>query len=242
MPPIILFFKNIPLWEGFWWLLLENFLIWIISIALGMVIVLGFKSKKITENTPGLISTNLRLELVLSFFTIIINTFITLLGLFLWQNGIIVILPFEGGLLDCVDVLVLITLMDISMYFLHRLAHNTLFYSWLHHLHHKFDNPTPITLYSLNPLETISFGILWLSILSVYHASIVGIFIYLTFNVLFGIIGHLGVEPFPESWKSIPIVNWISSSSFHAAHHKKENVNYGFYTVLWDKLFKTFSS
>jgi sterol desaturase/sphingolipid hydroxylase (fatty acid hydroxylase superfamily) len=65
------------------------------------------------------------------------------------------------------------------------------------------------------------------------------VLIYLALNILFGTLGHAGVEPFPESWRRRQLLREIGSSSFHARHHRTLTTNYGFYTLAWDRLFGT---
>jgi Delta7-sterol 5-desaturase len=60
-------------------------------------------------------------------------------------------------------------------------------------------------------------------------------------NVLFGLVGHLGVEPFPKAWVRLPLIRLISTSTFHAEHHGDRHHNFGFYTLIWDRLFGTIS-
>jgi sterol desaturase/sphingolipid hydroxylase (fatty acid hydroxylase superfamily) len=129
--------------------------------------------------------------------------------------------------------------MDLAMYVLHRLAHHPLLFPLLHRLHHRYERPRPLTLFVLNPAETVSFGALWLVAISLYSASWLGMSIYLTLNVLFGVLGHVGVEPFPSRVVRLPAVRHVGTSTFHAQHHADPAHNFGFYTLLWDRLFGT---
>jgi sterol desaturase/sphingolipid hydroxylase (fatty acid hydroxylase superfamily) len=63
--------------------------------------------------------------------------------------------------------------------------------------------------------------------------------IYLTVNTLFGVLGHVGVEPLPDAWARWPVLRRIGTSTFHARHHQQPGTNYGFYTALWDRIFGT---
>jgi sterol desaturase/sphingolipid hydroxylase (fatty acid hydroxylase superfamily) len=94
-------------------------------------------------------------------------------------------------------------------------------------------------LFVLNPAENIAFGLLWLGVISMYTFSWTGISIYLLLNVVSGTIGHLGVEPFPDSWLRWPGLRVLAGGSFHAQHHQDIEHNYGFYTLIWDRLFGT---
>jgi sterol desaturase/sphingolipid hydroxylase (fatty acid hydroxylase superfamily) len=38
---------------------------------------------------------------------------------------------------------------------------------------------------------------------------------------------------------NIPFVHYISTSTFHAEHHQDADHNFGFYTLIWDRLFVT---
>ena len=57
-----------------------------------------------------------------------------------------------------------------------------------------------------------------------------------------GIVGHLGVEPLPDWWTRVPLVRSVTGGSFHARHHQDVTCNYGFYTLIWDRLFGSLRS
>jgi sterol desaturase/sphingolipid hydroxylase (fatty acid hydroxylase superfamily) len=137
------------------------------------------------------------------------------------------------------DVLVLFLSMDFLMYVSHRLAHHPWVFDIIHATHHRYENPRPLTVFALNPAEVLGVGCLWRMVIALYPSSWLGIVIYLSLNVAFGLIGHLGVEPFPRLWLGTPLVRLISTSTFHAEHHNDKDHNYGFYTVIWDELFRT---
>jgi sterol desaturase/sphingolipid hydroxylase (fatty acid hydroxylase superfamily) len=75
--------------------------------------------------------------------------------------------------------------------------------------------------------------------LAIYPMSPGGLVGYLALNVLWGTLGHSGVEPFPQSFRFIPGINLLGTSTFHAEHHEHPRFNFGFYTLIWDKLFGT---
>jgi sterol desaturase/sphingolipid hydroxylase (fatty acid hydroxylase superfamily) len=58
-------------------------------------------------------------------------------------------------------------------------------------------------------------------------------------NLGSGMVGHLGVEPFPGSWARRRVLRHIGTSTFHAGHHHYGRGNFGFYTLIWDRLFGT---
>ena len=142
------------------------------------------------------------------------------------------------GWLVLLDFLILILLMDFGMYVLHRVAHHPWFFG-VHRLHHEYDRPWALTLFVVHPLETLGFGLLWLVAILLYSSSWLGLCLYMGANLAAGVLGHLGVEPFPKWWSSLPILKQIGTSTFHAQHHKDIHHNYGFYTLIWDRLFGT---
>jgi Delta7-sterol 5-desaturase len=159
----------------------------------------------------------------------------------LWRWGIIVVNFSMNPLRIVIDTFLLFIAMDLGMYVFHRMAHHPILYPILHRTHHRFENPRPLTLFVLNPFEVLGFGGLWLTALVIYHANWLSIIIYLTMNVVFGLVGHLGVEPMPGAWVKLPFINYISTSTFHAEHHMDDEHNFGFYTLIWDRLFGTLS-
>ncbi len=136
-----------------------------------------------------------------------------------------------------VDAALLVVVMDFAMYVAHRIAHAPAFYRHVHAVHHRYDRPRPLTLFVLHPVEVIGFGSLWIAVLCMRPFSLGGMFIYLSLNIAFGLLGHTGVEPLPRGWVDWPIVKWLGTSTFHARHHQRPDSNYGFYTAIWDRLF-----
>jgi hypothetical protein len=114
----------------------------------------------------------------------------------------------------------------------HRIVHVEPFYRWFHALHHRYDRPRPLTLFVLSPQEVLAFGALWLAVIWIYPPSWLGMSIYLALNVIFGTVEHLGVE-------LVAGEGVVAGSWFHARHHADRRCNFGFYTTLWDRLFKS---
>lgn len=231
------FLTSLTLVEASLLLLAENLIVFLLAVATGSLMLKLFPLRRVAhapERTEPM-------EVVLTISTILLNTVVTILGWWLWKIGIITFRTDTGFRALILDPLLLLLVMDLAMYGLHRLAHWNRLYPFLHKTHHRYDRPHPLTLFVLNPFEAIAFGGLWLVVVALYDWSWIGMSIYLALNVLFGVIGHLGVEPFPDRWKSLPVVQWISTSTFHARHHQDKGYNFGFYTLLWDRLFGTLS-
>ncbi len=233
MNSIIAFLRDTPVWILALCILAENVFILVAWVLVGEGLARLYASHRVTDVAP-LTS----LEIVLASTTVGLNALVTLGGLFLWRGGFIHFRA-DFGWPVLLDFVVLVMAMDVAMYALHRLAHIPMFFKMLHRTHHLYDNPRPLTLFVMNPVEALSFGLLWLALLCVYDATWLGMALYLTFNVAFGLIGHIGVEPFPERWETTPILKYISTSSFHAGHHQDGEHNFGFYTLIWDRVFGT---
>lgn len=234
MEAMIEWLRDAPLWQATLVLLAENLFILLLAIALGELAVRWFKDRRVALPAPPLD----RLEICITISTVIGNTVTTIVGLLLWRAGIINFRT-DAGIWAWLDILALLLIMDFAMYVLHRIAHHPWLFPILHKLHHFYDKPRPLTLFMLNPAENLAFGALWLVVICIYPASWFGMSVYLVLNVLFGTLGHLGVEPLPAWWSRTPILRYIAGSTFHARHHQDLNSNFGFYTLIWDRLFGT---
>lgn len=230
----IAWLTHAPWWQAVAVLLAENFFIFLLAVVLGDLAVRAFPHRRVASEPPELS----RQEVAIALSNVLLNTVITLVGLAMWRAGIIRFRT-DVGLWAWLDIVALLLIMDLAMYVLHRLAHHPWLFSWLHRLHHHYDRPRPLTLFILNPAENLAFGGLWLVVVSLYPASWFGMSVYLTLNVLFGTLGHLGVEPFPDVWTRMPVLRNVAGSTFHARHHQDVTCNYGFYTLFWDRLFGT---
>jgi sterol desaturase/sphingolipid hydroxylase (fatty acid hydroxylase superfamily) len=214
--------------------LVENLFILLLVIVVGRWVGKWFDGRRVALAPAPLT----REEVGAVIINVLLNTLTTLAGLWLWRKGIIHFRS-DTGVRAVLDVLVLLLGMDILMYVLHRVAHMPVLYALLHRFHHKYDRPRPLTLFALSPVENMAFGGLWLAFITVYSASWLGMSAYLFLNVFFGAIGHLGVEPFPQGWAKNPVLKYLAGGSFHAQHHQDMRHNFGFYTLIWDRLFGT---
>lgn len=177
-------------------------------------------------------------ELAAALGTVAINAAVSVGGWMLWKAGAIVLSDKSPGWW-IFDALLMVLAMDLGMYVLHRLAHHPVLYRWFHAFHHRHEVTNPISLFVLHPFEVIGFGGLMIAFLMVYPMSGVGLVAYLTLNVIFGTLGHSGVEPFSRRLRKIPLFNQVGTSTFHAEHHESPRHNFGFYTLIWDQVFGT---
>jgi Delta7-sterol 5-desaturase len=168
----------------------------------------------------------------------LLNSLVAIVGWMLWKAGWIRI-THPAWWRTVLDVMIFLGAMDFGMYVFHRLAHHPWVYPWIHARHHTHESVNALSLFVLNPFEVLGFGALMIAVMMLVPLSGAAVLIYLTLNVFFGTLGHAGVEPFPESWQRRLLLREIGSSSFHAGHHRTPTTNYGFYTLVWDRLFGT---
>jgi sterol desaturase/sphingolipid hydroxylase (fatty acid hydroxylase superfamily) len=231
---ILDFFQTTPPLQAFAWMLLENAVLLFVTLLLGAAIIRLFVDRRVTPAPPPVT----RHEILLATLCVLMNTVVTIAGWWLWRHGYIA-LGRQAGWRVLGDALVLLMAMDLGMYVTHRMAHWPPIFKLLHSAHHRYDHPRPLNLFVLHPGEVLGFGALWLGIMCLYPASWIGTCIYLTLNLLFGTIGHVGVEPFHRSWARLLFLRQIGTSTFHAEHHLRRQYNFGFYTLFWDRLFGT---
>jgi lathosterol oxidase len=222
----------LPVWAVWGLFLLENVLL------TGLVLGAGRLLLQKLQKTGGEASAYTRREWILCGVTNILNTVVTYAGFWLWKKHLITI-TMGGSWRILPDFLLLFFSMDLLMFLFHFLIHKTFLYRSIHLLHHGSIDPKPIDLFILHPVETLSFGTLWLVLLILYPFNIYSILIYLTVNLVFGLTGHLGMEPLPENIQQLPVLRWLGGSTFHHHHHKDIHYNFGFYTTIWDRLFGT---
>jgi Delta7-sterol 5-desaturase len=177
-------------------------------------------------------------ELALVASTTLINTAVTVAGWWLWKAGLID-LRTGLGLGSIAELAALLLVMDVLMYAGHAAVHLRVLFPWVHRLHHVFADARPITLFALHPLEAIGFGGMWLVVLAVHPFSVWALAAYTVLNLVFGILGHLGVEPLPPSVRRNVIFKWVATPTMHVGHHAEPRYNLGFYTTGWDRLFGT---
>jgi sterol desaturase/sphingolipid hydroxylase (fatty acid hydroxylase superfamily) len=214
--------------------LLANIVIFFGSIFLCWALGVCFQKKRIFDRWEPIRS----IDLMSAIATVIINVVVSVIGWWLWTHDKIVLYSsdFIQTVADCV---IMILAMDLGMYFLHRLAHFPRIYKSIHHFHHRHETTNPISLFVLHPLEVFGFGGLMILFLIIYPMSLGGLIGYLSLNVLFGTVGHSGVEPLPSAFRRLPVLRLIGTSTFHAEHHEHPLYNFGFYTLFWDQLFGT---
>jgi sterol desaturase/sphingolipid hydroxylase (fatty acid hydroxylase superfamily) len=156
------------------------------------------------------------------------NGLVTYAGIRLWQEGLLVLGP--GSWWALVEFIVLVLVLDALMFVGHWLMHRSWIFPLVHRYHHAVVEPVPITLFHLSVVESVGFGGLFLSVLLLRSWDIAAVIAYIVFNLVLGVIAHLGAT---ARWQ-----NFITR--MHLTHHRDPDRNFGFYTVIWDRLFRTY--
>ncbi|MCV6607691.1 MAG: sterol desaturase family protein [Campylobacterales bacterium] len=149
--------------------------------------------------------------------------------------------------------LIVIVLLDLSYYFIHKAMHKNKFLWDCHKFHHSATSLTPITLYRTHPIEYILFGLQKITVIGV----VTSLYIYqfemiiqpVTFygiglgTLFFGLAGsnlrHSHIELKYYDW----IENIFISPFMHQIHHsknpKEHHSNFGAIFSFWDNIFGT---
>lgn len=133
-----------------------------------------------------------------------------------------------------IDLLYLFLVIDFIMFILHLIIHKTMLYLFLHQGHHQHESMNEISLYVMNPLEALGFGLILIALLILKQVTIPALLTFLFINWLLGVLAHSGIEPSKGK-----LGNYFCMNRFHQIHHESPTSNYGFYTPFWDMIFKT---
>lgn len=131
-----------------------------------------------------------------------------------------------------IHLLLLFVGFDFFMYVLHYLSHTLKPLKILHKDHHSHTYFNIFSLYVMHPFEAVLFGVLLTVVSLLFTLNIYSFITFIIFNWLYGVIAHLNTESTKQ-----PV--FFGTHIFHKKHHAESNCNYGFYTVLWDRLFKS---
>jgi lathosterol oxidase len=178
-------------------------------------------------------------DILLGLVVLCCNAFVFVIAALLWQKNYIIVVPNQQWHVVIAELFLLVLSMDFLMYWLHRAMHSSPFFQYIHSSHHQHERTNALSLFVLHPLEAIAFGLLLMLLIYVYSFTALSIGIYLVLNLVWGTIGHLHVAFPPKRVTKIRIINQLGTSTFHYLHHQIPAYNFGFYTVIWDKIFKT---
>lgn len=171
----------------------------------------------------------LKKDLVLAISIMMINVIVAIPGYLLFLHSKIAFT--QENMIR--DLIVVFFLVDLVMYLLHYVSHAIWPFKLIHRKHHMHTDFNSISLYVMQPIETLLFGLLLTVIPFAYSFNIYSFVVFLFINWLLGVIAHL------NTLSSKPAI-LFGNNIFHKSHHEFYRYNYGFYTVIWDKLFGTY--
>lgn len=198
-----------------------------------------FKNRRIQPKFPK--SADYWRDIMFSLFTVII--FATMATIVFW-----VIFPHTnmyrdidewGSFYYWLTIPLMFFIHDTYFYWMHRLMHSPKLFKYVHLIHHKSTNPSPWTSYAFHPLEAvIEAGIIPLIAftLPVHPSALV---LFLLFQFIYNVYGHLGYELYPKNFHKTWIGRWVNTGTAHNLHHKHFTGNYGLYFLIWDRAMGT---
>lgn len=126
---------------------------------------------------------------------------------------------------------------DTYFYWTHRLLHHPRFFKF-HRTHHLSHNTNPFTAFSFHPVEAlVQTG--FLIVVFVLPVNFLALAVALLWQMIFNVIGHLGYEVVPPSFRKTFLGRMFNTVTHHNMHHRFTNQNFGLYFSFWDKLLKT---
>ena len=164
-----------------------------------------------------------------SVIVLLINIIVAFPGYYLYKKGAIIFTTETHFIRDCI---LLYFIFDVAMYLLHLASHYVWPFKLFHKKHHSHHYFNAISLYVMEPVESLLFGCLLTIFAWVYTLNFYSFLSFIFVNWLLGVIGHLNTKSTKQ-----PVL--FGNHIFHKAHHQHPESNFGFYTVVWDKIFGT---
>lgn len=169
-------------------------------------------------------------DFINSLTVVLINILVAIPGHILFINGSI---SFTTTVHFIRDFVLLFIFFDLGMYVLHLISHYVWPFKKFHGKHHSHEYFNAISLYVMEPVESLLFGLLLTVCVFFMELNLYSFLAFIFLNWALGVIGHLNTESTKQ-----PSV--FGNHVFHKTHHQQANKNFGFYTVLWDKVFGTY--
>ncbi|PNV74786.1 sterol desaturase family protein [Leptospira inadai] len=145
-----------------------------------------------------------------------------------------------GGWFYAIFTYIVITIWhETWFYWMHRLVHLRSIYPYVHSVHHKSVNPSPLAAYNFHWAEAFLEGVYIVPIICFLPVYFYVVLFHTFYAMIMNIWWHLGYELFPKGWASHPILKWINTSSHHNMHHQKFHGNYSLYFNFWDRIMGT---
>lgn len=144
------------------------------------------------------------------------------------------------GWYPVVSFLALFLIHDCFAYFSHRLFHLHWMYRFAHAGHHGARHTNPFGALAMGPLESLSHGVFLTVFVHTVPIHFVVFGLYLVMMSLWTLWTHLGIELFGDWFPRFPGTSLLVGTSYHEVHHQLLWQNFGLYTSVWDRLFRSY--
>ncbi|HEV2364555.1 MAG TPA: sterol desaturase family protein [Caulobacteraceae bacterium] len=124
---------------------------------------------------------------------------------------------------------------DAAYYWTHRAMHRPTRFGRIHARHHRSNNPSPFTAYSLSLGEAavlMSFVVIW-PLLAPTPWPVVPLF--MIHQIARNTLAHSGYELMPARADGRPMFDWLTTTTHHDLHHADAGSNFGLYFTWWDR-------
>lgn len=166
------------------------------------------------------------------------------IGLFNLPNKLGLLGSLDGGVLFIFFIAIEIAILDIVIYFQHRMFHHFDFFWRFHAMHHIDPMLDTTSGLRFHPIEIVISNFIkvgFILIMGINPLAVVIFEIVLNFLAMFN---HSNL--YLPKWLEGPISIILITPALHTIHHSKKrietNSNYGFSVPWWDKLFGTFTA
>ncbi|WP_164914065.1 sterol desaturase family protein [Aquimarina sediminis] len=168
-------------------------------------------------------------DVILAIGIMLINVIVAIPGYLLFVNSKIIFTQ------DHVvrDFVLLFVVVDFVMYVFHYASHYVWPFRLIHEEHHRHYSFNEISLYVMHPIEALSFGLILTILPFLVSLNFYSFTFFLLFNWFIGVLAHLNTS----SNKQVLL---FGNNIFHRDHHEHSKYNFGFYTIIWDKIFGTY--
>lgn len=138
-----------------------------------------------------------------------------------------------------VSFVAVLFLQDTYFYFIHRMFHHPMIFTWMHHGHHSSGKPTPWSSFAFDLPETILQALFFVGVIFIVPLHFITLVVLLITMTVWAVVTHLGFEVFPSLSTPHWLGRWFIGSMHHLIHHRNYMVHYGLYFTFWDKLLGT---
>jgi Delta7-sterol 5-desaturase len=183
-------------------------------------------------------------EIKQSFTTLIMFTLVGMTTFVLAKSGIITTYVYRdidvhGWSYAVLSFFLIWIWQETWFYWMHRAVHTKKLFKWVHSVHHKSVNPSPLAAYSFHYLEAVLEAIYLPIFIMVVPLHFNVLLIHTFFVMLLNVYFHTGYEFYSKNWLEHPILKWINPATHHNLHHSKFHGNYSLYLNFWDRIMGT---